>query len=371
MNKSLLFGVLGVGKGHLYREMPIIEHYLNTANIAIFSSGDAYSILKRKFEASDNVRVIDTRWPYFIDGENGIDFAGSISYPRNKETNFFEMASRAMQEAQDFIGTPDLVIADYEATAAQLAYAKGAKLITLDQQSRFLVGDFPIELRGTNFIAERDRLRMFFPKADKRLICSFYNFEKNTDEAIVIPPILRGKIVNLERTQGKKSGEILVYFSELSVEEIQKYVLLFKESMNVAPSYSYSIYARGISALSPLSESGRISLHEPNEDSFIRELESAEGVICTAGHNLISEAMYLGLPILAIPRRQYEAILCGNIIEEHNFGLSAPDGLSDTIIQEFLKNLAKYSENILADKSFLNRRDGKEVAISEIEKLLK
>src|SRR3972149_4745327 len=51
---------------------------------------------------------------------------------------------------------------------------KNVPLVTSDQQSKFLFGDFPVTLGGFTYEDEVKRLSMFFPKADKRIACSFF-----------------------------------------------------------------------------------------------------------------------------------------------------------------------------------------------------
>jgi hypothetical protein len=49
---------------------------------------------------------------------------------------------RPWRLTQELIGKPDLVISDYEPISAQYAYASGTPLVTIDQQSKYLVGDY-------------------------------------------------------------------------------------------------------------------------------------------------------------------------------------------------------------------------------------
>lgn len=72
-----------------------------------------------------------------------------------------------MQRADEFLGRPDLVISDYEPVSAQYSYALRIPLVTVDQQSKYLLADsreMPTfgDLTPNEEIA---RLSLFFPKA--------------------------------------------------------------------------------------------------------------------------------------------------------------------------------------------------------------
>jgi Glycosyl transferase family 1 len=69
-----------------------------------------------------------------------LDFAASLDAAQNQHINFFQENIAAMAQAQKMIGKPDLVISDYEPVSAQYAYAYDAPLITVDQQSKYLIG---------------------------------------------------------------------------------------------------------------------------------------------------------------------------------------------------------------------------------------
>lgn len=162
-SKKVLFGICGIGNGHCNRQLPIIRSLLDQGHqIMIFTYGEGLTFFNDKIPSNANISIVHVENPYFVGTPEGIDFEKTALIEKNN-IDFNHINSLAMHKATAEFGKPDLVISDYEMVAAQYAYARQAPLITLDQQSKYLVGDFCIDLNGTSYRDEIDRLSMFFP----------------------------------------------------------------------------------------------------------------------------------------------------------------------------------------------------------------
>ncbi len=362
---KILWGILGVGSGHTYRQLPLIEHFLKNSQIIIFASKNAYTFYSKKYEHQPNVRVLRVAPPYYPDSSSGIDFAQVEKLPINTTEDILAINTRALAQAQKIMGKPDLVISDYELISAMYAYAQNSPLITIDQQSKYLYGDFPRVIKGLNYLGEDARLRMFFPKADMRIACSFFRMERRTNfsaNVMICPPILRERIIHMKRTP--KQDTILVYLSARG--NYKKFIQTLND-YNKNHSVTFHIFAEGITKL-PLSNK-HIITYEPQEEKFLELLAKCSGIICTSGHTLVSEAIYLGVPTLLLPRMQYEAHLVSQIIGKNKFGIAC-DHFSKKPLLKFLNNLELYAENIRTDKKILIRTSGQEKIIKLIEQKL-
>jgi hypothetical protein len=84
-------------------------------------------------------------------------------------------------------------------------------LITIDQQSKYLCGNYP-SLNGKSVISEIMRLRMFLPKANARIACSFFNVDtsENKFNVIILPPTIKDQILNIKEKRRKHN--IVIYF---------------------------------------------------------------------------------------------------------------------------------------------------------------
>ncbi len=121
--KKVIYGICGIGNGHLYRQLPIIEFFLqNSHKIMIFTYGTAYEFFINKFipslplEKNGLIHVALVDVPYFIGNKEGLDFvkAAEINSTMAMKNNL-----EAFAKAQKYIGSPDLIISDYEPYSAQ------------------------------------------------------------------------------------------------------------------------------------------------------------------------------------------------------------------------------------------------------------
>ena len=304
--KKVLYGICGIGLGHMYRQLPIMEALKGQAKIAIFAYGESLKFCEEHFAEDAHIQVIPVAVPFVVGDATGLNFARSLAHEANQQ-NFWEINTVAIAQAQAFIGKPDVVLTDYEPVSAQYAYIYDAPLYTLDQQSKYLVGDYPERVGSVSLIDEVQRLRMFFPKAHKRVVFSFFDVNvkpQYADEAQVVRPILRRELQGLKREV--KKGCFLIYLSaqgghRQSIEEIQEVYSAF-------PECHFQVF------------DGK----NADDSAFIEALRTCAGVISTAGHSLMSEAVTLGIPVYAMPLNIYEQKMNALKIEEMGQGVNRP-----------------------------------------------
>lgn len=349
---KILYGICGIGNGHIFRQLPIIDHFVKDgAELTIFAYDASYTFFKKYAQNYSNVKVEKVAVPYYKGNDQGINFADSTTLPTNDQ-DFFKINCAAMSKA----GSPDLVISDYEPISAQYAYACDAPLITIDQQSKYLANSFPESLNGCYFRDEVMRLKMFFPRATARIACSFFRIE--TEEVMICPPPLREKVTTLKRSP--KENVILVY---LSAQQFQKQPL--NEMIDIFDSVSAEFHL-----FIPQKEKivgKNIHCYPHNDPQFDTILSKCSGIISTAGHGLLSEAMYLGIPILALPLNLYEQQMNAHVIHQNRFGLSSQKLTRETVSQ-FLSQIDPFTQAISQDKKVLFRSNGLESILTNITK---
>ncbi len=302
--KKILYGICGIGLGHMYRQLPILEALKGQAKIAIFAYGESLKFCEEYFAEDAHIQVIPVAVPFIVGDSTGLNFVKSLSHEANQQ-NFWEINTAAMAQAQAFIGEPDVVLTDYEPVSAQYAYMYDVPLYTVDQQSKYLVGDYPEKLGDVSLIDEVQRLRMFFPKAHKRVVFSFFDVNvklQYAGEVQVVRSILRQELQGLKRKV--KRGSYLIYLSaqgghSQSLSEIQDVCGAF-------PECEFHIF------------DGK----NASDEAFIEALRTCEGVISTAGHSLMSEAVTLGIPVYAMPLNIYEQQMNAVEIEKAGQGIN-------------------------------------------------
>lgn len=359
--QKILYGVCGIGNGHTQRQLPLIEHFSKNADIVIFTYDSSYDFYIEHFKSNPNITVLNVAVPFYVGNSQGIDFEATEKLAKNKK-DYAGINGRAIASAEKIIGTPDLVISDYEPTSADYAYKHKVPLVTIDQQSKYMVGEFPLELNGLTYVDEVARLKMFFPKASARIACSFFDVirNKNKDEVLMFPPIIRDSVISTENDPSSPIS-VLVYFS--SQKEFPQSLEDVVEICSCMPDANFHIFV-------PNKKAGlsfkNVAFYEHGDEKFGDILRSCRGIISTAGHTLLSEAMYLGIPVYAIPLAVYEQQMNAEVITINSFGIKSKT-INKEELRYFMSNLSKFREAIKKDKSVLLRGDGKKKIIEFIE----
>ena len=89
-------------------------------------------------------------------------------------------------------------------------------------------------------------------------------------------------------------------------------------------------------------------------------------VIATAGHNLITEALYLHVPMFLLPFDHYEQQLNAQIIQNEQLGYTAPT-ITESNLRAFLSQLDKYRQSRRLSSLIYDRFDGDRVFLELIE----
>ena len=91
---------------------------------------------------------------------------------------------------------------------------------------------------------------------------------------------------------------------------------------------------------------GNITFKKPSLDGFLRDLTGCQAVIANAGFSLVSEALYLGKPYLAVPvLHQFEQIFNAYYLDRIGYG-AYWENLDKEKIESFLFNLPVYRDKL-------------------------
>lgn len=370
--KKILYGICGIGNGHHSRQLSIVRALLSQGHqIVLLGYGESLDYFRNRFPPHENLQVLEVANPYFVGGSQGLDFQATAQSARNQGVDFNKINSEALATVSRLLGTPDLVISDYEMISAQYANAKGAPLITVDQQSKYLVGDFPQELEGTTFKDEVERLGMFFPVASRRLAVSFFQVPITQSETRfqveVFPPMIRPEILRAKDHPKSERPSILVYITsqQLGDQPFAEWIKTIREHL----PHKFDAHVFLPARMELPVDDRNISFYRHGDPRFDSILISSHGVISTAGHTLLSEAMYLEKPVYALPLALYEQQLNAYMIEKGGFGVRSQQLSVDKFV-EFIDKLETYAANIRTDRSILIKTPGNDLLLSEIARML-
>ena len=358
---KILIGVCGIGKGHCIRQYELSRELIkNGHEVRIFTYGEGIN-----FFSNSKMKVYDVYVPMITFKGDKINVYDCIKRNWLKiipgkihNNNIYRELLR-----ENFL--PDLCISDHEPTVAKIAYKLNKPLINIDQHSKFIYMNDTIN--GYSNIEEKRRLQFFFPKSDKKFVVSFYDLPKGMlpNNIELLYPIIRNDLKEISKQVNSKKKQILVYFSKYidipikqSMEEIIKIFNSFKNYNFIIFSTEYAKSGEKIKE--------NVTILKNQRERFVKELINSCAVISTAGHTLISEALYCNIPLFVIPLPTYDQNYCGKFINDNQIGYSS-DLITIKNLSKFLNNIEMYRNNIKKCENLVKEMNTLKYLVSKIE----
>jgi len=224
----------------------------------------------------------------------------------------------------------DGVVSDYEPFLSLAGLLAGRPVVQLNHQG---VIDRHPALRFSWFVAWLTN-RLMMPPATLRMISSFYNGD--------VGPLLRQEIAG---RRGELASFVLVYARNGFAEHILPVLNLFSGTeFRVFPS---------------------------EQHDYAESLAACRGVIAPAGHQLTSEALHLGKPLLVFPQdSQYEQELNATMLERSGRGLRGRIEHAAADVGRFLQLIPFFPLRRPAPGLILRLHDSTDQAAARIERVL-
>jgi uncharacterized protein (TIGR00661 family) len=320
---NILYGVNGEGSGHSTRAQEVLSHLKDrghTLHVASFDRG--LRNLQGKFEVTE------------IHGLRLAYVNNQVRYERTLAKNLMSVRKRARSVAllSDLVDAwkIDLVITDFEPLSCHVGHRKRLPVISIDNQHCLTntqvsyPGKYRREAALTKLVT-----RVMTPRADAYLVTSFFGSRITRPRTFLFPPILRQQILN---AAPMKDEHILVYVTS-PVPALAKLLGSVR-----SPFIAYGFGREG--------RIGNVLFKKPSLDVFLEDLTGAKAIVANAGFSLITEALYLGKPYLAIPmKHQFEQIFNAYWIDTLGYGRYW-DELNKERVESFLYNLPQYNERL-------------------------
>jgi uncharacterized protein (TIGR00661 family) len=341
---------MGYGRGHAMRVAAVLPTLMREHDVTVFAGEDAYDALASRFPT---VRIPLVRYHY--------DERGQLSLRRTILRNLAPAHDLLMRGAgaraveREFRRRRiQLVISDSEAWTHRAAERLRLPRIGFDHIGviPYCKPHFPRELAAAGL---RDALvyRSLMGEPDRILISSFYPAVPRDAKTRVVGPVLRRRVL---RTRPHDGEHLLAYFNkghhqyraalDRALRAIRRRIIV------------YGTPRRGVD--------GNLDFRAPDDAQFVRDLAGSRAVISTAGNQLLSEAIYLRKPILALPEDAFEQRLNASMIERMGVGEAASlRHLSPVTIEQFLQRHAYYSSHM--DQ---HANDGRSEAIRTLQRFI-
>src|SRR3989339_9224 len=330
---KIIYGVAGEGSGHASRSKILIEHLLGQGHqVKVVSHDKGYENLSPYF---DVLKISGLRMTYKHNQLHYVEtlFANLLKLPGLQRS--FQKIKNLIEEF-----APQIIISDFEPLTALIAHLKNISLISVDNQHQLTNTRFsyPREYLEEAVLAKTvSRLMVYRTKA--YLVTSFFNTPITHARTYLFPPILRQEVLEARPSQG---NFVLIYVNSN-----------FSDLVDVLEKIGKQFVVYGISSNKKIKN---ITFKKPSQKEFLEDLTHCQAVIATAGLSLISEALYLGKPYLAIPvKHQFEQILNAYYLEKLGYGKFLKE-ITREGIESFLFDLPFYDRNLLKYKRSDNRQ---------------
>ena len=340
----ILYALMGDARGHMNHALMVAQGL--SRHEFLFVGGGKAVDLKSLGYSVEEVPFAATLYK-----NNRVDIAATV---RNA-VRIFSGSKKIVKRLAEIITAfdPDLIISDYEYFTPLAARALGRDCISFDHQHIVTHCRYeppPIQRLGRwtlKFSAGR-----FYGNCSRFVIISFFRLPPlDTSITEVLPPLIRKSVTEHPPTQG---DHILVY--QTSPTFLKLFPIL--EEMKSR----FVIY--GFGALPPRKN---LEFKAVSDHGFLEDLASSRYCIVNGGHNVISEALFLGKPVFCFPiGGAYEQFINAYFVQQLGFGeyLVASKPIKG-MLDSFESRLAHFREAVRKENFY-----GNEVVRRRLEELI-
>ena len=291
----VLFVVQGEGRGHLTQALAAGE-MLRAAGHTVVGAlvgASGRRAVPAFFGDAIGAPVGSYVSPNFVSGRDGAirPFATVVHALRAapRASASLDRLAGAIQRTE-----PDVIVNFYEALVGAYALTRPLDVPVVAVGHQFMMGHPAYPLARSQPI-QRAALgaytRLAGARAAVRLALSFYPAPDLPERRVrVVPPLLRASLFRLCR-RAPAERRLLVYLMEPA---LAGHLAAWSDrTPGVAVDCFSDVPARVHSA--------RLAFHGLCGQGFIERMAAASGVVCTAGFESVSEALWLGTPALMLP----------------------------------------------------------------------
>jgi uncharacterized protein (TIGR00661 family) len=316
----ILYGVHGSQHGHAIRALILARRLAALGHEFLFvSSEEGAGLVGREFRVerfeNPGTRYRNQR----LDTPATLRLAARTLVKRASELRRLETLIREFR--------PDRAISDYEYFVPIAAKKAGIPCLSIDHQHVISCCRHDVPARyWPDYWGIRASIRFLFSACSDYLAISFFQPPaKSGAHARVAPPILRQSVIERAPSRGE---HIVVYQSCGICDAFAPYLRRIDREFRI---YGYKIDK----------VDGNLTFRSYSEEGFLDDLASCAYVVCGGSHNLMSEALYYGKPVLSFPvAGAFEQTLNALYLERLGYGRMADMApLTPELLPDFERGL--------------------------------
>ena len=233
-------------------------------------------------------------------------------------------AEVAWEHVLDF--DPDVLVTDFDTFTSTVGVLLDRPVISVDHQHVVDRFRHPRAVKDavTSYRMARAVCTAKTPRCSHYVVTSFFFPAPRWGSTTLVGPVVRREVAAATPTRGE---HVLVYQTTSGDSRLVPALTAVKD-------VKFVLYGLGREETI-----GNVELRAFDEARFVRDLASSRAVIANGGFTTLSEAVYLGKPVLSIPvRRQAEQELNAAWLEMLKLGMRA-DRIDVAVVRQFLERL--------------------------------
>ncbi len=274
----VIYGVHGTGHGHAVRALTVARHFPEH-EFLFLSHGTAADLLKAEYE------VVDCPNPETPVRGHKVAGAATIYSNLKVRSRSKGLIRRVLELIERF--QPEAAITDYEYFLPRAARLAGLACLSLDHQHIITCCDHPVPWpQLPSYLITSWAVRRYFSEASDFLVTSFFQPPLKPESKVrLLPSLLRENVLARRPQDG---DHVVAYQGYATFKHFFRFLSAIQRPVLV---YGFD---RDHTA-------GNLRFKKNSEEGFLDDLASCRYVICGGGHSLISEALFLGKPVISFP----------------------------------------------------------------------
>jgi uncharacterized protein (TIGR00661 family) len=306
----IFYSMAGEGRGHATRVRALIEELRAEHRVTLFAPGDAYPLLDRTYRGTD-VDVVPIPGLRFQYNDHGLAYVKT----GREGVRYLWGLPRLVASLEEMLRCqrPDLVITDFEPALPRAAARCGVPFLSFDHQhflTTYDLSSLPLGLRlwakGLGSV-----VGLFCGGQAETIVSAFFfpPLRASCRDVTQVGVLLRPEILQARRAHG---DYLLVYLRR----DVPDHVL---QTLGGCGRW-VKVYGLG-----PRRREGALEFCPISEGQFMRDLAGCHALVCTAGNQLVGEALYLQKPVFAMPeRKNYEQFINAHFLQQSGAGAWSP-----------------------------------------------
>jgi uncharacterized protein (TIGR00661 family) len=348
---NILYGVCGDGMGHAMRSAVLARHLEEAGHDVTFVSHDgAAQYLSRR----TRLHVIHVVGMHSKITHNAVSPIGTILMNAMRLST--GATANMVASIEMMTRLPDVVITDFEPASANYAMLMSKPLLAVDNVHFLNHCKHPPALLASDYSAAALMYQIcenLIPAARRYLITTFAAAPVTRPTTSLHLPILRNEILAAKQSVAT-SEHVVAYFNDKA-----DHAMLAKVFRQVGvPIHLYGSRGRR-------HQEGNVTFCRFSDEEFIEDVASCRAVIGGSGFTFMTEAIFLGKPMLALPyEMQFEQILNANYLAALGYGERCRKLTSESV-RAFLGQVPRYAEKL---REF--RHDGNRGLFASVDQAL-